>query len=85
MPKNLPCKAKNAGFRPEKPGLPKPYTGATVALRWSYVELTDSLTPNRHRRWWNLTDRTGESATAQQIHITASHDLLTATRRSCHA
>ena len=54
MLKNLPFRAKNAVFRAEKRGLSKHYTGATVALRWTYVQLTDSLTPNRHRRWWNL-------------------------------
>ena len=49
MLKNPPQGIKNADFWPQKRGLAKRYTGATVALRWPYGELTDSETPKRHR------------------------------------
>lgn len=65
MLKNRPCMVKNAGFSPMKRGCPKRYTGAPVALRWTYAQPTDTLKPNRHRRRWNLTARPGGSASAE--------------------
>ena len=48
MPEKRPGDAQKADFLPEKRVRLKRYTGATVALRLSYGELTDSLTPKRH-------------------------------------
>ncbi len=51
--KNSPCEAKNTVFGVNLGNLPTHYAGALLALRRSYVELTDCQTPIRH---WNCGD-----------------------------